>query len=1233
MSPKTSGKYHFKLYAFLFIAFLSLSIVLGHFFKNDFDPDKLISHIEKKIELKDKAVLTELQYLQNFYQKKPDSIFDLIDRYKDVYHKKGYFFLILKNDSLTFWSDNNASVSIEAIKDSSKIINSGNGWYRKINIRDGIVTYAGLYLIKQNYNYQNDYLENDFHESFGLDPSTTFSLDPDEAYKFFDRGGSFLFSLAFDANAPLNNHELTILFLLYIITFIFLIALLYTLHLFIYHKTGKFILFIFGFITDLLLLRIAIFYFEIPHVLHESTLFSPFYYAYSDLIPSIADLFLNALVLLFISFFIFYHVKFNLKNLNKRLFHKYFVVFTLFLHIFIFYKGIDFVFKSLIIDSSISLDLNNIFTLSWLSFVNFLIVATFILSYILISSKLSFFAYQYCKNIYKYSFFAIIAFSVFTLFCTISQPCDYWPLVFVLGYILSFGMFYKRREYKFNVGNILFYIFLFSIISTYSLHKYNSFKEREYRKLLAVNLSSEQRDPIAEYMFQRESDRIYSDETLFEFLNAYGSSQFDYDKFYNYFTNRYFTGYWKKYDCQITICTPEDVLILQPDDYNVNCVDYFEDRIQNDGLPTESPEFYFLKYSPGENGYIAILDFSDSPVQHSALNVFIELYPKYTARDLGFPDLLVDKAIDKNPDLTSYSYAKYQDGELYKRVGEYFYNFNLSQYATNANGQFTFFNQNGYNHLIYKFGDGRSLIISVKQKSILDILAPFSYLFLFFILFSGCIFFIFIFPFSRKSTTLSFRTRLQISISSVILISFFVIGMFTLFYINNLNDEKNRDLLSEKTHSVLVEIQHKFSGTSYFDDENAVLLSELLVKFSSVFFTDINMFDLNGQLISSSRPQIYDEQLISRTINPRAFKALSLDNSSLFIHNENIGKQTYLSAYIPFVNSMGDVIAYLNLPYFAKENDLNKEISTFLVAYINIYVILIAISLLIAILISNYISRPIKMIMTKIREVKLGGQNETIQWNRKDEIGQLVEEYNRMIDELAQSAELLAKSERESAWREMAKQIAHEIKNPLTPMKLSVQYLQRAWQNESPEWENRLEKFTQTMIEQIDALSIIASEFSDFAKMPISQKSNTDLVEVIKSTISLFKTYHNIQFDFDCADEEGYLVFADKEQLIRAFNNLFKNAIQAIGMQADGKVEIRLKKQFQDIIVEIADNGEGISDEISAKIFSPNFTTKSGGMGLGLAIVKNIIINSGGEISYKSQKGDGATFFIKLPIA
>jgi nitrogen fixation/metabolism regulation signal transduction histidine kinase len=351
----------------------------------------------------------------------------------------------------------------------------------------------------------------------------------------------------------------------------------------------------------------------------------------------------------------------------------------------------------------------------------------------------------------------------------------------------------------------------------------------------------------------------------------------------------------------------------------------------------------------------------------------------------------------------------------------------------------------------------------------------------------------------------------------------------------------------------------------------------------------------------------------------------------MYIHEETIGDYTYLSAYIPLRNIESNLIGYMNLPYFAKQDELTNEISDFLVAFINVYVLLIAFSIYLALVISNYITKPIELLRGKIGQLKLGTKEEKIVWKREDEIGSLVAEYNRKVDELAHSAELLARSERESAWREMAKQIAHEIKNPLTPMKLSVQYLQKAWDEKAPNWDQRLKQFSQTIIEQINSLSIIASEFSDFAKMPKSHFERIDLNGIIENSLGIFRETSAIAIHFD--PMQPHFVKADKEQLLRVFNNLIKNAVQAISNPSEGLISIQISTEGNQYQVRVSDNGKGIPEAMQEKVFYPNFTTKSGGMGLGLALVKNIIENSGGSISFKSVETKGTTFFITLPKA
>jgi nitrogen fixation/metabolism regulation signal transduction histidine kinase len=284
----------------------------------------------------------------------------------------------------------------------------------------------------------------------------------------------------------------------------------------------------------------------------------------------------------------------------------------------------------------------------------------------------------------------------------------------------------------------------------------------------------------------------------------------------------------------------------------------------------------------------------------------------------------------------------------------------------------------------------------------------------------------------------------------------------------------------------------------------------------------------------------------------------------------------------------------------------------------------------IAFLISGYIASPLRMLTQKIRSMKLGSTNEKIEWKRQDEIGELVEEYNRKLDELAENVKRLAESERESAWREMARQVAHEIKNPLTPMKLSVQYLQKAWEEKTPDWDSRLKRFSEALVEQIEVLSSIATEFSDFAKMPSPVMEKVNLDELLKGALTFYQDIVHVQVTYSIPSGEWY-INADRKQMFRVFTNLLNNAVQAIDREKGGTISVRVITSKTEYQISITDTGSGIPEEQAGRIFQPNFTTKSGGMGLGLAIVKEIVRSQGGTITFVSAKGEGTTFTVILP--
>ncbi len=292
---------------------------------------------------------------------------------------------------------------------------------------------------------------------------------------------------------------------------------------------------------------------------------------------------------------------------------------------------------------------------------------------------------------------------------------------------------------------------------------------------------------------------------------------------------------------------------------------------------------------------------------------------------------------------------------------------------------------------------------------------------------------------------------------------------------------------------------------------------------------------------------------------------------------------------------------------------------------------LFLISIIAAVFIANQITRPLVVIQENLNKIELGKHNEPIHYNRNDEIGGLVKVYNKKVDELAVSTDLLARSERESAWREMAKQIAHEIKNPLTPMKLSIQHLQRA-KGKDEEYNKYLERITGTLIEQIDSLSNIATEFSNFAKIPTARNQVFNLAEQLQKIIDLYETHNRANIEFNANKFEKIEVNADREQLFRAVINLIRNGIQSVPENQMGEIKIWLEKKKNKAIIAVKDNGSGIPVELRDKLFSPSFTTKTSGMGLGLAIVKNLVENFSGNIWFETKLEKGTTFFLEIPI-
>jgi nitrogen fixation/metabolism regulation signal transduction histidine kinase len=434
------------------------------------------------------------------------------------------------------------------------------------------------------------------------------------------------------------------------------------------------------------------------------------------------------------------------------------------------------------------------------------------------------------------------------------------------------------------------------------------------------------------------------------------------------------------------------------------------------------------------------------------------------------------------------------------------------------------------------------------------------------------------------------------------------------------------------------EMQKKQSDQAVFDDVIKIYdsvslhkLQTLINEVSDIHDIDVNVYDLEGNLQVSSEAIVYTKGVLSKKMHPLAFFELDKMRLVHFVQEEKVGKLTYLSIYAPVRDEQKNVYAYLNIPYFALQRELNQDISNFLVTIINLNAFIFLIAGIIALFVTNRITNSFSVISDKMKEISLTGKNEEIVWKRRDEIGELVKEYNKMVAKLGESATALAKSEREGAWREMARQVAHEIKNPLTPMKLSIQYLQKAIDSNQPNVKELSSSVASTLVEQIDHLTKIASDFSQFANIGITNTEIFDLHEVIASLKELYQSSPGVDFKWNPVNGK-LLLNADRTQMNRLFTNLFANALEACNGNSECQISVSEEKENGMIRIRVTDNGEGIPEEMQLKIFMPNFTTKTSGTGLGLAMCKGIAEQAKGNIWFETKYKKGTTFIVELPI-
>ncbi len=476
-----------------------------------------------------------------------------------------------------------------------------------------------------------------------------------------------------------------------------------------------------------------------------------------------------------------------------------------------------------------------------------------------------------------------------------------------------------------------------------------------------------------------------------------------------------------------------------------------------------------------------------------------------------------------------------------------------------------------------------------------------------------------------KRIKITLRGRIFFSMLLIIAVSFFLTGTISFYHFKKENELYHEERLKRKEFAVAQAIDYFLRDQSLSDNTDSIvrMFDNKICELARVNEMDINIYSLNGNLLISSRPELHEKEIIPDRLAPILLERLYKTADQVLVKFQS-DTLHYLSTFDFIRNFQEKPVAIINLPYFDTEDVRREDLRAFLMRLAEIYFLLFLAAGFIAYFLSNYITGSLQAIGEKIKNTRISAKNPPLQWRFDDEIGTLVDEYNRMLEELEQSAVKLAETERESAWKEMAKQVAHEIKNPLTPMRLNVQHLCRSLKTDEPE---KLREFSQGMLDQIDTLSNIAQAFSRFATMPEMQREPFRINPFIDRVISL---YPEERLDFEAARDD-LEIFADRDQLLRVMNNLINNALQAIPAERKPCVRIIVKERPTEVMIAVQDNGTGIAPGQADKIFEPRFTTKTKGMGLGLALVRKIVNGLNGRIEFSSALNQGTTFYVYLP--
>ena len=683
----------------------------------------------------------------------------------------------------------------------------------------------------------------------------------------------------------------------------------------------------------------------------------------------------------------------------------------------------------------------------------------------------------------------------------------------------------------------------------------------------------------------------------------------------------------QSYNLQVRIVRDNDIAGLS----------YFNGLLRTGTPIAYGSRFIFLTDSNGRNSYAGLFRFYTPDKGVSRIILSIE--SNSNREDRGYESILGRFSKPGDINIPSYySYAKYKDSRLMSYKGNFpyptHYDHNEKGYLTDRNREVA--RSQGYVHFMNLVNEDEFIIISRPQRGGLVYFISFSYLCL---ALSGILS---IFASSRNKKKVFKSNYFRKRINTILLISSILILIsmtaISILFVYKRNEENMHNLMTSRITTIQAFVERQARTAKSWQDLNTPEFTAQLENIGNTTKSDITIYTPGGKVFKSTTPEVFERMIMGSRLDEEAYRNIRDLHQRFFIHRETVTDYSYWALYAPVFNDNGQMIAIISVPYTDSDFDFRREAFFHGALIFNIFLLLLIGSLLFSTREVSALFSPLIEMGKKMNAADINNLQYII-YKREDEISSLVDAYNRMVKDLSESTVKLAQAERDNAWSQMARQVAHEIKNPLTPIKLQIQRLIRLKEKNNPAWEERFDEVSAVVLEHIDILTETANEFSTFAKLYSEDPVLINLDKTLKDQLLIFDNRENIRIEYIGLEEA--FVMAPKPQLIRVFVNLITNAIQAVeiqqkegAVQAEGRVFIGLRNSTREGYYDITfeDNGPGVSEENLGKLFTPNFTTKSSGTGLGLAICRNIIQKCEGEIRYqRSFALGGAAFIVTIP--